>query len=547
MKSSNSILNVYNIAKPHGTKKIVLIISAIFSSFYNFIIANILNMLFQGSSEFNNYKLMLFTICIITVILGAISSYIIKRISTQNSLEVEKSLKEKLLSKLNNINFFEIETINNGEWMTISDSDVNRVSSFYQLCVINTINGVLSFCLAILFGLKTSWKLTLLIMTFSIFSMLLPKLIQKQLAKNMNNTQEIQESIRQFILITFNKIPLIKVTNSYEILQKRFSKQTYCYEQENVNQAKLTSLITSFSTLITYFSMAIWIFTGVYFISIGAMTIGGLFGFISLSSSFNWPLYIAPILQKESLQAQVSYNRITEFLQKEDDVKKSVIKNCTVYGNANVIMNISNLSFSYKSNNSNTKDQLCPILKYSNFYINKNEKVLLKGESGSGKTTLMKLLLGLYDPLTGSISLDSNSETGVLFSYVPQSNNIFTGTIRENLIIGNPRATDAEMKIALKQAAILDFVEELDEYIDSKIGGNHRKLSGGQMQRICLARAFLSNSEIVMIDEGTSAIDPINKELIIETLKKINKTIILISHDEIIHAISDRTISIESK
>lgn len=534
-------------AKPHGLKKIVLFVCVLFSSFYNFIIANMIRILFQGTSEINNDKLKLFGICIITVILGAIASYITRKVSVQNSLEVEKRLKEKLLLKLNNVNYLKIQDLNDGEWMTIVDSDVNRVSLFYQICVINTISGVLGFCLAILFGLRTSWKLTFLIMAFAMISVLLPKLISKQLTKNMNNTQEIQESIRQIILVTFNKIPLIKVTNSYEMLKEMFSKQTDSYAQENINQAKMISFLSAFSTLITYFSMAIWVFTGVYFISIGTMTIGGLFGFMSLSSSFNWPLYIAPILQKESLQAQVSYGRITEFLSKDDVIKEHLMENVKVDKNSDVAIKVNNLSFSYELKSDNDKEQLSPILKYSNFNIYKNEKVLLEGDSGTGKTTLMKLLLGLYYPLTGEVSVNVKSDNLIPFSYVPQHNNIFTGTIRENLIIGNPKATDDDMRTALNCAGILNFVEDLDEGLDTEIGSSHRGLSGGQSQRICLARAFLSNSEIMMIDEGTSAIDPINKRLVIETLKQINKTVILISHDLTTQEVVDKRILVENK
>lgn len=546
MKNSNSILKTYHVAKPHGLPKILLDISAIIIAFYNFIVANIIQMLFQGIREMNIRNFALFTICIITVVLGAVASYIIKKVSIQNSLKIERKLKDKLLSKLNNDNYLRVECLNDGEWMTIADSDVNRVSNFYNNCVINTISGGLGFCLAILFGVQASWKLTLIIMFFSMLSFFLPKLIQKQLVKNTNQVQKLQESIRQFILVTFNKIPLIKVTKSYEMLQERFGKQTYFYEQENISQARMTSFLSALFTLITYFSMAIWIFTGVYFISIGSMTIGGLLGFITLSSSFNWPLYIAPILQKESVRAQVSYGRISEFLSKEDGVKESLFQNFEMDNNSDIVMDVHDLSFSYQSKDENEKKYSSLVLKYSNFAIHKNEKVILEGDSGTGKTTLMKLLLGLYHSLTGEISLNVKSGSGTSFSYVPQSNNVFTGTIRENFIIGNPKASDEEMKKALKQAAAFDFVDGLDEGLDTKIGSGYRGLSGGQAQRICLARAFLSNSEIMMIDEGTSAIDPKNKRLVVETLKEIDKTIVLISHDTITQAIANKTISVEN-
>lgn len=547
MKNGNSILGIYHVSKPHGLSKLLLDISAIIIASYNFIIANIIQMLFQRKSEMNIGSFALFIICIITVVLGAVSYYIIKKFSAENSLKIEKELKDKLLSKLNNDNYLRVECLNDGEWMTIIDSDVNRVSNFYPKCIVNSISGVLGFCLAILFGVRSSWKLTLLIMFFSMLSFFLPKLIQKQLVKSTTKAQKLQEYIRQFIPVTFNKIPLIKLTKSYEMLQKRFNKQTYLYEQESINQARMTSFLASLFTLITYVSMAIWIFIGVYFISIGSMTIGGLLGFITLSSSFNWPLYIAPIIQRELVQAQVSYNRITEFLSKEDGVKEGLFQRLQIDKNSDTVINVHDLSFSYQPEDENDEKYSSLVLKYPNFAIQKNEKVLLEGDSGTGKTTLMKLLLGLYDSLSGGISLNGKSSSRAIFSYVPQSNNVFTGTIYENLVIGNPKASYEEMKKALKQAAAFDFVEKLDEGIDTKIGSGYRQLSGGQAQRICLARAFLSNSEIMMIDEGTSAIDPENKRLIIETLKKIDKTIVLISHDAITQTIANRTISVKNE
>ncbi|WP_234117395.1 ATP-binding cassette domain-containing protein [Clostridium hydrogenum] len=547
MKKSNSIFKIYDAVKPNRFHRLLIYISSIIISLYNYIIANCIQMLFQGKNEMNSHKIYLFVISIITVFLNAASYYIIKKVSVQNTLRVEKKFKDRLLLKMNTNYYLKVEALSDGEWMTIVDSDVNRVSCFYQRCVINAVTGIAGFCLAILFGIQVSCKLTIIIMVFSTISFFLPKIIEKQLMKNASEIQKLQEQIRQGILLTFNKLPLIKLSKAYDILQKKFSKQACIYSHEKFKQAKMTAFLSSLFSLITYVCMAAWIFIGVYFISIGSMKIGGLLGFITLSSSFNWPLYIAPIIQKESVQAQTSYNRITKFLLEEDNCNKCIFQKFKADENSDTIIKGYDLSFSYKLNYDSKEENLKAVLKYLDFDIHKNDKVLLEGDSGVGKTTLMKIILGLYHPLSGSIFFNMNSNSEQSFSYVPQCNNVFTGTIRENLIIANSKASDEDMKKALKKAAVLDFVESLDKGLDTKVGSGYRGLSGGQAQRICLARAFLSDSKIIMIDEGTSAIDPNNKRVILESLKEIDKTVILISHDYATQSIANKSILVGSK
>lgn len=170
MKNNNSFLKIYNDTKPHGLQRLLLDVSSVIIAFYNFIIANIIQILFQEKKEISNYNLILFVICVIAVFSDAVAYYIIKKVSTQNSLKIEKKIKDRLLSKLNNINYLKVQCLNDGKWMTIADSDVNIVSKFYQVCILNTIIGWLGFCLAIIFGLQSSWKLTIIIMIFSTVS-----------------------------------------------------------------------------------------------------------------------------------------------------------------------------------------------------------------------------------------------------------------------------------------------------------------------------------------------------------------------------------------
>ncbi|MFR4319457.1 MAG: ATP-binding cassette domain-containing protein [Eubacterium sp.] len=174
-----------------------------------------------------------------------------------------------------------------------------------------------------------------------------------------------------------------------------------------------------------------------------------------------------------------------------------------------------------------------------NVNFKKGDFVAIRGISGIGKSTLLKMLLGVFKPQSGNIRLYKNDgsfveaspDTRCLFSYVPQGNYLFSGTLRENILLINPNATDSEIREALEISDILEFVNKLPEGLDTVIGEKGLGISEGQAQRLAIARALLSKAPIILLDEATSALDAKTERNVLSRIKNLNmKTCIIITH-----------------
>lgn len=207
---------------------------------------------------------------------------------------------------------------------------------------------------------------------------------------------------------------------------------------------------------------------------------------------------------------------------------------------------IKNLNFKYKDKNKF-------ILKDINLEIKKGELIGIMGESGCGKSTLLKLIMRFWDAESGSIFIDSQNIRNISlnnlrkkFSYMTQSTNLFIGNLRDNLLVAKPDATDEEIYAALKKASFYDYVSSLPDKLDTLIEEGGKNFSGGEKQRIGLARSFLANREIFLLDEPTSNLDIQNEAIILKSLveEAKNKTIILVSHRESTLSICDRILKI---
>jgi ABC-type multidrug transport system fused ATPase/permease subunit len=182
------------------------------------------------------------------------------------------------------------------------------------------------------------------------------------------------------------------------------------------------------------------------------------------------------------------------------------------------------------------------------------EKVAFIGPSGQGKTTLIRILLSLIKPKSGHIQLDTgtdtfdiNPETRNYYTYVPQGDTLFTGTIRTNLYLGNPNATDEELYHVLDLVCAKEFIQQMPDQLDTVLGEQGVGLSQGQAQRIAIARALLRGAAIILLDEATSALDIPTEEKILKNIFHAYKdfTIIVISHRDTIMSFVDKSYTLQ--
>jgi ATP-binding cassette subfamily B protein len=260
----------------------------------------------------------------------------------------------------------------------------------------------------------------------------------------------------------------------------------------------------------------------------GNITLGSLMAFTSLTGYFMDPIGRLIGLQLQIQEASISLKRISEIYEvDQEQIENDKIKIEEISGD----IEIENVTFRYGSRS--------PVLKDVSIKIPKGKKVALVGESGSGKTTISKLLLKYYTPEEGSINISGYDieELDIYalrkaMAYVPQNIELFSGSIRENVVLGKDNATYEEVKTACANASCNSFIEKLpakyDTYLDEAGGG----LSGGERQRLSLARALIKKAKFLILDEATSNLDFISEAKIYETLfvKGKNLTMLIIAH-----------------
>lgn len=261
------------------------------------------------------------------------------------------------------------------------------------------------------------------------------------------------------------------------------------------------------------------------------MTLGSLFSLLFYSFFIFGPLAELGAVAQRYQEARASLEALDEILSLPPAPKPLNPKKV----GALKTIDYEGVSFHYQSNT-------IPAAKDISLALRAGETVAFAGSSGSGKTTLAKLLVGLYTPTHGKIRYNGIDSTHVDFDelrkrvgLVSQETQLFAGTIRENLIFVNPRATDAECMNVLRQANILSIVQRGDKGLNTKIGEGGIKISGGERQRLAIARALLRNPDLIIFDEATSSLDSITEQAITETIKKIkearpNLIVVLIAH-----------------
>lgn len=286
-----------------------------------------------------------------------------------------------------------------------------------------------------------------------------------------------------------------------------------------------------------HFMRTLVVFTLYYFVFQGKIVVGDL-----LTMTF-FTFFIFNPLQEMSQfiivknETKVSLDNFKNLLEKESEYKPA---QPTKIGTIEKLT-FSNVSFQHQTANFKAVEHI-------NFEIKKGETVAFVGPSGSGKTTLVKLLVGLYKPIDGSISYNNVDEKEVdlielrkQLGFVTQDAQLFSGTIKENLLFVKPSATDEELLHALEQASCQNLLKRAENGLETTIGEGGIKVSGGEKQRLSIARAILRHPNLLIFDEATSALDSITEEAINETIKSISnqdRITVLIAHrlSTIMHA-----------
>jgi len=312
--------------------------------------------------------------------------------------------------------------------------------------------------------------------------------------------------------------------------QLKFYRKAGGLFRRNRKIVVLNNMLSMICTFIAVMATAIPLGFGVMMVKTGEMTVGYLLFFYGVSWGLFWPIAVLSNTSAWIQWVRIACERVLEVL--DEPIIIADHPGARDIDRFNHEMILKNISFKYK-------EESPWALQDINLTIRKGQNVCLMGSSGAGKSTLGVQLLRLYDPTTGDITVDGVNLKDIKIShwrrrvaYVPQEPILFSGTLANNILYGNADATEEQMIAAAKAAEIHDFIMTLPDKYETVIGENGMRLSGGQKQRISLARALVTDPDILVLDDCTSALDAETESKIQKTFKTAlaGKTVIMISH-----------------
>lgn len=464
-----------------------------------------------------HYGIAFLVVVVLQVALSGISSLLRTVISGKFTI----ALRERLFKIINHKKYSALQNYHSGDILNrfTTDTEVivsNTVSLLPDLCSILTkiIGGTVALILL-------EWKLALIIVVFGVLVPAIGKLINKRFKYLHKECIRTEGETRSFLQECFENTIVIKTFKS----ELPFSKRLALYLKENFRYKIKRGLLSVVSHLslysfftIGYYAILIW---GAVQISRESITFGMLTAFLQLVSQLRAPLQNVSSIFPKYYAIIASAERLAELEKLEDEV---ITPETALPDFENITGN--NVSFSYGKK---------PILEKYNFKINKGSITAVIGASGSGKSTLFKLILALYEPSSGVITLNGNQAVDAnarrLFAYVPQGNMILSGSIWDNLTLFNPNIPKNDVVQACKTAEIHDYITSLENGYNTVLSERGGGLSEGQIQRLAIARALLADTPILLLDEATSALDSETELRVLQNIKSLNtKTVVLVTH-----------------
>ncbi|HDE6873183.1 TPA: SAV1866 family putative multidrug efflux ABC transporter [Staphylococcus aureus] len=362
-------------------------------------------------------------------------------------------------------------------------------------------------------------------------------------------TRERSQALAEVQGFLHERVQGISVVKSFAIEDneaKNFDKKNTNFLTRALKHTRWNAYSFAAINTVTDIGPIIVIGVGAYLAISGSITVGTLAAFVGYLELLFGPLRRLVASFTTLTQSFASMDRVFQLIDEDYDIKNGVGAQPIEIKQGRI--DIDHVSFQYNDNEA-------PILKDINLSIEKGETVAFVGMSGGGKSTLINLILRFYDVTSGQILIDGHNIkdflTGSLrnqIGLVQQDNILFSDTVKENILLGRPTATDEEVVEAAKMANAHDFIMNLPQGYDTEVGERGVKLSGGQKQRLSIARIFLNNPPILILDEATSALDLESESIIQEALDVLSKdrTTLIVAHrlSTITHA--DKIVVIEN-
>lgn len=508
------------------------IVEVVFELMIPFLMKYMIN---TGIPSFQNYEgvgkilypgLIIIAFCIF----GFLSTLVCQYFASVASQGFGTDLRNRIFLKVNSLSLKDIDNFGRGNLINLITNDTTRVQTGIAMLIRLAIRAPVLVIGSLVCSFIIDYRVGLMfLILIPIISLILAIILTKN-SKNYLKVQQRLDDISNYSNDSLKGSRVIRAFNKENTIINQYKNKTEKYFKETKKANLVAALINPLTFLVVNIGIMLVIYFGGNLTINNELTNGDLVALISYLNQILMALIVVSNLVIIFTKAFSSQKRIDQLLQSETSiVNYSKYKDISLnYGDE--FINFENVSFKYEDDGNE-------VISNINFKINKGEKIGIIGGTGSGKTTLIKLIERFYDVTSGELlykghdikdyDLDKLHQE---ISLVNQRSVLFNGTIKSNILIGNKDATDEEIINALKNSEAYKFVKEYSDFINHEVYENGKNFSGGQKQRLSLARALIKDSELLILDDSTSALDYLTDKNVRENINKMKDlTVIFIS------------------
>jgi len=467
---------------------------------------------------------------VLTFSVKGIALYLAKSIMISVAEEVKKVLQSEMVKSLINADTQLIDQKHSGKFISNLTYDVNHITTLLSTAILNLFKDSLTLIALLFVMFYQNWKLSLIAMIMIPIASIVSQGLGKRVKKVVTEAQEKSGSLNSYLIELFKNHQLIKIFQREEYESTRADQHLGQLKDKNKKIEIIFVRMSPIMETLTGIMIAILIYYSGKLALKDEIDVGSFFSFLAAMMLAYQPVRALSTLNIAIKQGLSAASRILPIIDNKNKI--------TDHQDAQDI-NIKNSSINFKNINFRYNLEEEDVLKNINIYMPGGKMTSLVGHSGSGKSTLLKLIARFYDAQSGDILIDEQSiyKTKIKslrnqISLVSQDTTLFDDTIRNNIAYAKKDASDEEIIAASKFSYSHEFIDKLPNKYETVIGENGVRLSGGEKQRLSIARAMIKKSPIILLDEATSSLDAETESKIQEALKILtkDKTTIVIAH-----------------
>ena len=460
-----------------------------------------------------------------------IALYQAKIIMIQISEEVKKMLQIDMLKSFINADTQIIENKHTGKYISNLSFDVDQITRMLAEAFLSIFKDGLTLIGLLSVMFFQNWKLSLIAIIMIPLATIIARQLGKRMGKVATQAQERSGDLNRYFVDLFKNHKIIKIFQRENFENERSEEYVNALKDKSIKIRSVYLRSTPIMEVLTGFMIALLIFYSGKLIIDDELNINNFFSFLAAMMLAYQPVKSLTKVNIAISQGLSAAKRIIPIVDIKNEIEKNEAREDIKIKDGTITFD--NINFSYNSNPEKM------VLKNVSLKINGGKMTALVGQSGSGKSTLLNMIPRIYNPSDGSIKIDNQdiSEINLMslrkqISIVDQNTTLFDDTVFNNIKYAQPDSSDDEILEAAKLSMSEEFINNLENGFETKIGENGVKLSGGEKQRLSIARAFLKKSKIILLDEATSSLDSDTEEKIQKAIEELiyDKTTIVIAH-----------------